>query len=267
MKNNFDEKKSLIEYFDMVGNHQSLDYSLFNVDALDNDKCSALMYALIFNKEKALNLSDIQLDYLIRNTNLRQQDNYKQNALMYAITYSKTENINLNPEQIDYLIKNTDLNQQTTAGFTALMYLFSEENDDNLNFNEEQVGYLIKNSDLKTTTNHGDCLITFMLLNKNLLNFTNEHYDCVINAYDFKDKANHKTLCKLLSFFIRKDNYHLFSIFWKYNNERDFIFDFIKTNSEYQKLLLHKDLVSYEERKKINEQVLLTGKKKQINKL
>lgn len=267
MKNNFDEKKSLIEYFELFGNNQSLDYSLFNVDALDNENCNALMYALIFNKEKSLNLSDTQLDYLIRNTNLKKQDNYKQNALMYAITYSKTENLNLNPQQIDYLIKNTDLSQQTTAGYTALMYLFSEENDDSLNFNGEQISYLIKNSNLQKTTNHGDCLIIFMLKNKNSLNFTNEHYNCVMNAYDFKDKSNQKTLCKLLSFLIRKDNCHLFSIFWKYNDEKDFIFEFIKTNSDYQKLLQNKDLMSYDERKKINEQVLLISKKKQINKL
>lgn len=98
--------------------------------------------AFHFNKSLEFNLSNDQLDYLIKNSNLYKYDGYNYSVLMYAIIYNKSENLNLTEEQFDYLIYNTDINKKNIHKDSILEYAIKYKEF----LTKKQLVYIIINS-------------------------------------------------------------------------------------------------------------------------
>lgn len=72
---------------------------------------------------RKLELTDDQIDYLIKNTDLSNVDNKGNNALMYMIA----TNQRLKKYQLDYLIENSNLNIVNKESFSPLMYILKQK--------------------------------------------------------------------------------------------------------------------------------------------
>ena len=134
-----------------------LNYLIENSDLkhINKNVCSALMFALRYNKEQNLNLNEKQFNHLIENSNLKQQTNDGWNTLMFALRYNKEQNLNLTEKQLYYLTQKSDLKQQNDGGWNALMYALRYNKEQNLNLTEQQLYYLTQKSDLKQQNDDG----------------------------------------------------------------------------------------------------------------
>jgi ankyrin repeat protein len=102
----------------------------------NKNNLTPLMYTLLFNKTKNLDLTKEQWNYLLEHSNLTKQDNNGWTPLMYAFTYNQEKNLHFTKEQFDYLIKNSDLRQQNNFDWTPLLFA--------LEYNQKQNSQLTK---------------------------------------------------------------------------------------------------------------------------
>lgn len=93
-----------------------------NLDILDVNKLSPLIYALKNNKDCNLNLSTEQFDILIEKSSLNIKDKYAWKPLAYAIANNESQKLNLSTEHWDKLLKILDyFNDQETIRFTVTL--------------------------------------------------------------------------------------------------------------------------------------------------
>jgi hypothetical protein len=190
---------------------------------------NALMYSLLNNVYKNLNLKKNEWDYLIQHTDLKQKDKNGNIALEYAIkenylqkiylTQNQFDNLiknsslqkkqifdilmdilfnnekhklHLSEKQLNYLIKNSNLKQKTKSGFNVLMYALLYNNSENINLTEDQWDYLIKHSNIKqqTTNDRNAFMIALDMKLKNNLNFSDEKICQLWNPLSEEQKQN-----------------------------------------------------------------------------
>lgn len=110
---------------------------------------NALIFAIFFNNDKEINLTNSEFDYLIKNSDLNYKDTFNNTALSYLFeNQKKDEGVKLmvTKKQMSYLIKNSNLNVIDSRSNTPLLYaLHSLEG---LKLDHEQLKYLFLNSDL-----------------------------------------------------------------------------------------------------------------------
>ncbi len=119
-----------------------IDSSLRDLNVGDDN---ALMYMLKMNFNKSLEVTESQVDYILKNTNLKHQNLQGKNALMVYLSESKM--IKLNQGQLNFLIENTDKFQKDVKGNTIEYYLertqvlLSEEQKHLINNNKKHKGF------------------------------------------------------------------------------------------------------------------------------
>ena len=108
---------------------------------------------VITNDWLSKKLTKEEIDYLIKNSDLKHCDIAGCDCLMLVLPNNQYKNLNLDNEIINYLIKNSDLKHTTVNGWNSLMLALFYDHDQNLNLNQEQWQYLVENSDLLTQNN------------------------------------------------------------------------------------------------------------------
>ncbi len=134
--------------------------------------------------------------------NFSQQNQYGLNALMFCLKYNKTMSLGLDNNEWDYLIQNSDLKQNTKNNSNSLMYYLSNNKKENLFFSEEKIDYLLKNSDLNITNENANNLIYALnYFEAQDIRLTTKQWDYLIRNSDIKQKMNDKTSLIYFVFF------------------------------------------------------------------
>ena len=171
-----------------------IDYGLENFQQLDENGDSLLMLLIQKDNTYKTKLQKEDWDYLLKNSNLKQQNKSGYNAFMLAILNNqkgfKTANKWLTKDQWDYLIQHSDLKQQHKYLYNACMYALQNNQEKSLNFSENQWDYLLKNSDLKQQDCSGSTILTTALKQHNIENihFSEDQWDYLIQHSDIKQK-------------------------------------------------------------------------------
>ena len=119
------------------------------------NKENLLIHALLYNKREEINLKNGKIDFLIRNTDLKNSLENGWNALMVVLVTNLSQEINITSEQLDYLLENSNIKHQNKLGETALIMILQGNKTNNININKKQLDYLINNSNIKTINKFG----------------------------------------------------------------------------------------------------------------
>jgi hypothetical protein len=84
----------------------------------ENSGYNALMYALENNQN--INLTTKQLDYLIKNSDIKQKMN-DTTSLIYFILFNNKKEMNMEENTLNYFIKNSDVHHQNKNGWNAFL--------------------------------------------------------------------------------------------------------------------------------------------------
>lgn len=125
-------------------------------DLLDHNEhgWSPLM-RLLYSYNHNFNMSESELDYLVRNSNLSQTEvAIRTNALLLHILYNDRNQNKLGTKSVDYLLKNSDLNHTDHDGDNALICFLAYNRERPYPLNDGQIDYLIENSELPKTIWH-----------------------------------------------------------------------------------------------------------------
>lgn len=126
-----------------------------------NQELTALMFSMKYQKEKMLNFTEEQWDYLIKYSDLKAGDYNGYSPIIYVFLYDKEQNLQLTKEQINYLIQNSDFKNQTENGYTILMlyYAFNKKHD--IRFTEEQWNIIMEKINFKIESPIGHTLFHY----------------------------------------------------------------------------------------------------------
>jgi hypothetical protein len=167
-------------------------YDLENFQQSDENGDSALMLLIQKDNPHKTILPKENWDYLLKNSNLKQQNKSGYNTFMLAILNNKKgfkkDNKWLTKDQWDYLIKNSDLKQQHRYLYNACMYALQYNQEKSLNFSRDQWDYLLKNSDLKQQDSSGLTILTTALKQYKKLNFSEDQWNYLIENSDLMQK-------------------------------------------------------------------------------
>jgi hypothetical protein len=172
--------------------------SLFEKDNVANkNNYTPLLFILENNKTYNLLVSNQQLDFFIKNSNLNAQSdfgNFGYTALMMIFKYNINQELNLSSQSIDFLIKNTNLNLVNKNNETALLLLIGYD-DPQIKISEEHFNYLFDNSSLKIIDCYGKDAISYFMANYQL---SQEQWQRLINESDFN--KNKKIIFEALQY-------------------------------------------------------------------
>jgi hypothetical protein len=101
----------------------------------------------IMNQDDLLSSEKIHLfKELMVQCNLTIKDKRSYTPLMFALQYNQTQNLHLTTEDFNYLIKNSDLKQQDRDkdGWTAIMFALVYHQEENLNLSIQQFQTMYK---------------------------------------------------------------------------------------------------------------------------
>lgn len=107
--------------------------------------------------------------------------------LLFAIRYAKSKELNLDVEQWKYLIQNSNLQQTTKNGETALMLFFKYNTMYDIVFNEDVEKIIFEAIESSLTHQEGkDNLMYFLSSGESLkLNLTEEHFQKIVDNTNF----------------------------------------------------------------------------------
>lgn len=260
----------LIEKFKLSINPDIAQYHLLDSNSVNTDGQNALMFALQHNHKKNLGLSNIQWDYLIKNSNLLHTDNKNKNALSYVMEYYNEQKIKLSNRQWNYLFKNSNLCNVNKNSFNALMYVLVCNKSEGINCSKKQIDYLIDNCNMQYVT-HLDMnvlMIAFLYLDDSKIILKNSQYQSIINKMDLTNSKNRKLLQTTLTYFIQySDSIKDFPLFFNNFDNKDFLIKFIEKNNKnniYNDILSSDCVTVFKERSYLDKKLLIIEKNKKL---
>lgn len=226
---------NLISCLNENGNNDKLDYSLFDINAVinSNTKENALIYVLRNNYSRNLYVSQKQLDYLIRHSDLDVVDETGANALLYAFEYNSMEKLYLNEKQFDYLINHSNKVCEYMFGQSALYLAISFDKTESLNLTYQQISTLV-------------------------------------TKMKFEKKENLEQLSKLVTLFEEQwdSMVNQFSVFFTSFKDKQFFINFVEQKyPNFNNILNSQEIIAVKEKKIINDKICISLKVNNINKV
>lgn len=126
---------------------KDFNYYLKNYLKLKNDERTMFsIYCLSSNINKELNLTKENIDFLIKNADLKLLTFSQLNIISIIFTHNKRQNLNINSEQFDYLIENSKLDIDSSLSGTPLSYAIIYNQLENLNLKSPQISKIFEKS-------------------------------------------------------------------------------------------------------------------------
>lgn len=118
-----------------------------------------LLYVFSSNVDKKINLSNEEINYIIKQSDLTINNIYNWTPFMYALLFNESQNLGLTEKQWTYLMDNCDLKLNND-----LMFNLIEKN--NFCFTGEYVFKILQQNDLKVLKDGYSPLIYVLYFNK-----------------------------------------------------------------------------------------------------